>query len=319
MTAARVPGVILTLLALGALVAGCGGGSSSAASTPVAFSTAGWPALAGDVDLAALRSGFPPVGHCVLRVDKKTPKTLALRGCGAGRSGALTAGRTLQRPACSKHTGLVRCFASNGVSIVVRAPRPAAAIALLKATIEAVDETLPEDAVRWGMWLEPGLGENKGSLTLAAPRRADEAIIMPCAAGAGSAAMLGTLTVSKRTARHVAGRGVHIKMIEKPAAVRSFSMAINGECRKGGAGVLRGAAIEPPASRVQPFVLVIPRYYGPGHRNGARVLLRGLLLEPKLYRGEDHNPLPGTMLARPEDREAAPGQIPLLSSAWTEG
>jgi hypothetical protein len=190
---------------------------------------------------------------------------------------------------------------------------------LLKATIEAADQTLPEETVNWGMWLEPGLNEPKGSLALGGPRPAGQAILTPCAAKAGAAAMLGTLTVTKRTARHVAGRGVHIKMIEKPSAKRSFSMAINGECRKARAGILRGAAIEPPASRAIPFVLVIPHYYSTRHRKGQRGMLVGLLLEPRLYRGEKHNELPETMLAEPEDPEASPGQIPLIDSAFSGG
>jgi hypothetical protein len=131
--------------------------------------------------------------------------------------------------------------------------------------------------------------------------------------------MLGRLEVSKRTARHVAGREVHLLMIEKPTADRSFSMSIDGECRRGRAGVLRGPAIEMSVSRVRRFVLLIPAYYSDAPPPERREQLRGLLLEPRLYRGERHNQLPGTMLAQPEDREATAGQVPLMSSAWAEG
>ncbi len=312
----RLPGTILALLALAALVAGCGE-EASAPSRPVAFSEANWPTLASDVSLAALRRDFPPAGDCVLKVGKHTPKTLDLDGCGEGRGGVVTKGRAPRQPACRRESGRTRCSASNGVSVAVWAPRSGAAIALLKATIESVDETVPDDAVTWGMWLEPGLEESKGSLTLAPPRRGDQAIVRSCEAGPKSAAMLGELKISKRTARHVAGKGVHIKMIERPSAVRSFSMSISDECREGRAGALRGDAIEPPSSHVQRFVLVIPNYYSASHRKGQPALLRGLLLEPRLYPGEKHNQLPETMLAEPEDPEASAGQVPLIDSTWT--
>ena len=199
----------------------------------------------------------------------------------------------------------------SGVSVTVEAPSTPSAIALLKETIEAIDETAPDDAVVWSTWLETTLDRPKGSLTLAAPRRVSESNVTPCAAGKQAAAMLGSLEMSKRTARHVAGQGVHLLMIEKPAAVRSFSMAIGDECRRGRAGTLRGAPIAMPRSRVKRFVLVIPNYFSAEPRSKRQALLRGLMLEPKLYRGEKHNELPDTMLGRSEDREATGGELPL--------
>jgi hypothetical protein len=311
-----VPRVVLALLALGALFAGCGGGNSS---TPVAFSSAGWESVASDVNIGALRRSSPQVGDCSLSVERGNPETLKLNDCGEGRGGVITRGGRPRSPTCSKESDKIRCSARNGVSVTVWAPRIRSATTLLKATIEAVDGALPDDGLVWDMWPEPNLTEPKGSLTLAPPRHIDEAQVRPCAAGRTAAAMLGSLTISKRTARQVAGRGVHISMIEKPSAVRSFSMAVQGECRRGRAGVLRGAAIELPASRVEPFVVVIPDYYSAGHRRGRRALLRGLLLEPRLYPGEKHNQLPETMLAEPEDPEAGSGQVPLFSSAWSGG
>jgi hypothetical protein len=64
---------------------------------------------------------------------------------------------------------------------------------------------------------------------------------------------------------------------------------------------------------------VIPSYYSASHRRNRRALLRGLMLEPKLYPGEKHNQIPETMLGQPEDREATGGEIPLFGTAWAEG
>lgn len=278
----------------------------------------GWETLAGDVHLTALRSDPPPIGPCKLLSAKGDPKILKLSDCGAGRGGILTAGGHPRPPACKKESARVSCSVRSGVSVTVEAPRASSAIALLKETIEVIDDKTPDDAVVWSTWLEPNLNRPTGSLTLAGPRHLSESDIGPCAASEQAAVMLGSLEVSKRTARHVAQRGVHILMIEKPAAVRSFSMAIGDECRKGRAGTLRGAAIVMPKSRVKHFVLVIPNYFTVGARRKRQELLRGLMLEPKLYRGEKHNELPETMLGRSEDREATGGELPLLIAALSE-
>jgi hypothetical protein len=243
---------------------------------------------------------------------------LKLTDCGAGRGGVLSAGGQPRPPLCSKESGRVRCSVRSGVSVTVEAPRAPSAIALLNEAIEVIDEQTPDDAVVWGTWLEPNLNRPKGSLTLAGPRHVSESNVKPCAAGKQAAVMLGSLEVSKRTARHLAGRGVHLLMIEKPAAVRSFSMAIGDECRKGHAGTLRGAAIAMPGSRVKRFVLVIPNYFSVKARRKRQAQLRGLVLEPRLYRGEKHNEIPETMLGRSEDREATGGELPLLIAALTE-
>jgi hypothetical protein len=314
---AQVVTWLVCILPLSGLIAGCGS-SSSTRSSPVAFSTTGWETLAGDVHLTALRSDPPQIGTCKLIVAKRDPKILTLSDCGAGRGGILTTGGRPRPPACSKESARVSCSVRSGVSVTVEAPRASSAIALLRETIEVIDEETPDDAVVWGIWLEPNLNRPKGSLTLAGPRHLSESDIRPCAAGKQAAVMLGSLEVSKRTARHVAERGVHILMIEKPAAVRSFSMAIGDECRKGRAGTLRGAAIVMPMSRVERFVLVIPNYFSVATRRKRQALLRGLMLEPKLYRGEKHNDLPETMLSQSEDREATGGELPLLIAALSE-
>ncbi len=309
---------LLALLALAGLLGGCGG-STSAQSRSIAISAAGWESLASDMSLAALRRDAPQIGDCKLSVAGKHPKTMELTDCRGGRRGTITQGGPRRAPTCSEQSGTVRCSVQSGVRVTVEAPRPGPAAALLKQTIEVVNAAIPDKAAVWGTWLEPSLNEPKGSLTLASPRHVAEANVKPCAAGRSAAAMLGRLEVSKRTARHVAGRGVHLLMIEKPTADRSFSMSINGECRRSRAGVLRGPAIEMTASRMRPFVLVIPGYYSGAPSHGRRERLRGLMLEPRLYRGERRNQLPGTMLAQPEDREATAGQVPLISSAWAEG
>lgn len=307
---------MLAALALGGLIAGCGT-SSSTQSSPVAFSTAGWKTLASDVHLVALRNDPPRIGDCKLIVAKRDPRILRLRHCGPGRGGVISTGGRPRPPVCTRGPGRVRCSVRSGVSVAVEAPRVSSAITLLKETIEVIDEETPDDAVVWDTWLEPNL-RPKGSLTLAGPRHLSESNVKPCAAGKQAAVMLGNLEVSKRTARHVAGRGVHLLMIEKPAAVRSFSMAIGEECRKGHAGTLRGAAIAMPGSRVKRFVLVIPNYFSVKARRKRQAQLRGLMLEPRLYRGEERNELPETMLGRSEDREATGGELPLLIAALTE-
>lgn len=310
--------VLLVLMAIGGPLAGCGSGSPSVQSTPVAFSTAGWESLAGDVSLAAVHGDSPRIEDCRLSAAENAPRILRLSNCGKGRGGVIAVGGRARAPTCSKEPSRTRCSVRSGVSVTVEAPRAASAIALLKETIEAIDEAIPDDALVWSTWPEPNLEGSKGSLTLASPRHVSEANVEPCVAGKQAAAMLGRLEVSKRTARHVAGRGVHLLMIEKLAAVRSFSMAIDGECRMGQAGTLRGPTIKVPASRVKRFVLVIPNYYSASHRRNRRALLRGLMLEPKLYRGEKHNQLPETMRGQPEDREATGGEIPLFSAAWAD-
>lgn len=308
---------MLAALVLGGLTAGCGS-SSSAQSSPVAFSTAGWKALAGDVHLVALRNDLPRIGDCKLIVAKEDPRILKLRHCGTGRGGVISAGGRPRPPACTREPAQVRCSARSGVSVTVEALRASSAIALLKETIAVIDEETPDDAVVWDTWLEPNLNSPKGSLTLAGPRHLSESNVKPCAAGRQAAVMLGSLEISRRTERRVAGTGVHLLMIEKPTAVRSFSMAIGNECRKGHAGTLPGAAIPMPRSRVKRFVLVIPNYFSIKARRKRQAQLRGLMLEPRLYRGEKHNRLPETMLGRSEDREATGGKLPLLTAALTE-